>query len=515
MISPREGHDQETPRGWSWLTTALLGALVVAIALALRLQGTRYGLPYQTDIDEPLHLTGALRIAAFETADHQCWTYPAFFFYVLAAEFVAARWLLGLSPVLLQSEFPIYHLAGRFLIVAIGTAAVALTIAWTARALRSRTLGLIAGLCMAVFPLAVRESQIVTTNALASLVALGALIATLEAHDRGSTRGLLVAAGLAGLAASTKYNAGTVVLAPLVVALARTADPLTARVRIVGTLAAVSMVTFLMGTPLLPLRIATFVPAMGELAHHYSTGHISQGPAHSYVPHLVTLSVQLGPGGAALFVVGLASLIASGRRGLAVWTFPVGYFLFAGWFPVDFPRTLLPIGAFVALAVAAGFERALRVGRAHWPGKVVAGLALLALAHTVAQASLNTSEAQARIAHDAENQIAAKEWAEAHLPAGARIVGEWHCPPLNEWPASRTFELRYRIFAMTDGLPELGGQGVRYVIESGQYQRLVANAESARPGTYHHRVRRNYEDLHRSGRLLATFDQIRFWELPR
>jgi 4-amino-4-deoxy-L-arabinose transferase-like glycosyltransferase len=490
-------------------TFVLLAALVTCIAASLRVQGLWLGLPYQTDIDEPMHVTPALRIVTLATPDHQWWYYPAFFYYLLAGTFGLMRTVLGLSQTVLQGEFPMYHLSARILVAAIGTLAVALIIPWASRALHSRSLGLVAGLCLAVSPVHVRESQRATSDVTAAALVWLVFLVTLSGYDRGSKRRLLAAGFFSGLAASTKWNAGAVAIVPLL-ALWILPDE-TVRSRFVASLklSAIVLVGLLAGSPMLPFRLAEIRQCLGGVYGLYSNGNLVSTAPHAWPSFARLLATDVGGSGIALAAIGAFTLVAIGRRGTLLWLFPALYFVFVGSFRIDYQRTVLPMLPLVPLAVAAGFGRLTSGSRA--AGLIATALLVLGLS----AATYTTQRNHAALVQDKRTLLDAKTWAEMNLPEGASVLGEWHGPPLNEWPAARSFRFREVPCVAIEDVPVLAQRGVEYVVEAGMYEKIVANPDSLKAGTTAARVRGHFESLHRSARLLVTIGRVRIWELPR
>src|SRR6476646_11587575 len=157
---------------------------VLALALALRLIGLRYGLPAVYNPDEVAIMSRALAFAKGDLNPHN-FLYPTFYFYVLFAwEGLTALWsvVTGAAASLsaFQQEFFVdptrVFVAGRLLTALCGTATVAATFV-----LARRVSGEIAGLCAAAFlavaPLHVRDSHYVQHDVPVTLLSVEAYLA--------------------------------------------------------------------------------------------------------------------------------------------------------------------------------------------------------------------------------------------------------------------------------------------------------------------------------------------------
>ncbi len=177
----------------------LLGAVLV-LALALRLKGIAWGLPYSfVNADESMVVPKAFA-AARGHVNPQFFFYPSLYFYLTAALYLLAApawWLLGNGNLLAQTSFVVdpgpYFLLGRLLSVIMGTASVYL-IYRMGRVAFGRPAGLLAALFLAVAPLHVAYSHMAVTDVTAVAFSLLALV--LLQRAAGAEDGSAVAAGL-------------------------------------------------------------------------------------------------------------------------------------------------------------------------------------------------------------------------------------------------------------------------------------------------------------------------------
>ena len=171
----------------------LAGALLLAIlvlALALRLKGIAYGLPYSfVNADESMVVPKAFQ-AARGHLNPQFFYYPSLYFYLTGALYLLAApvwWLLGHGNLLALTSFVVdpgpYFLLGRLLSVAMGTASVYLVYR-LGRDAFGRPAGLLAALFLAVAPLHVAYSHMAVTDVTAVAFSLLALVLLQRAAGR-------------------------------------------------------------------------------------------------------------------------------------------------------------------------------------------------------------------------------------------------------------------------------------------------------------------------------------------
>ena len=165
----------------------ILLAAILVLALALRLKGIAYGLPYSfVNSDETMVVPKAFH-AAQGHLNPQFFFYPSLYFYLTGALYLLATpvwWLLGHGDFLRQTSFVVdqgpYFLLGRLLSVAMGTASVYLVYR-LGRDAFGRPAGLIAALLLAAAPLAVAYSHMAVTDMTAVTFSLLALVLLLRA----------------------------------------------------------------------------------------------------------------------------------------------------------------------------------------------------------------------------------------------------------------------------------------------------------------------------------------------
>ncbi len=530
-----------------WRRHGVAGALLLAVlvlAAALRLKGITYGLPYSfVNADESMVVPKAFQ-AARGHLNPQFFFYPSLYFYLVAAVYVLATpvwWLLGHGSFLGTTSFVTdpgpYFLLGRFLSVAMGTASVYLVYR-LGRDAFGRLTGLVAALLLAVAPLHVAYSHMAVTDVTAvafSLLALvllhrAASVAGRRREDSASTAGqtdvaaggaanprrattasrlLVLGAVAAGLATSTKYNLGMLVL-PATVAAVYACRPEAARRRGEGGRASLvwarllalrvyapMAAAFLLASPFVVLDASHFISDFVRQNRIMDRGwlgfeHVGNGFWYNVTPNLT------GAMGVVLVVLGAAGL------GWAVWRrtrldvmvapYVIVYFLYIGtWKELADRYLLVIVPLLILLAARCCLEVVELLPRRR---RVVAPLvgALLVVAFVL--------PLTAAIAYDAtlsgtDTREVARAWIQENVPAGALIAVENYGPPLvrdedlDNYREAGLDPVAYRLVRLklpAPGVPErardldrLRERGVEYVVVSSRVSERVRAAPEVYP----------------------------------
>jgi 4-amino-4-deoxy-L-arabinose transferase-like glycosyltransferase len=201
----------------------LFFAAIVLVAFAVRLWGIGWGLPYVDHPDEPQVADAALGMVRRGDWNSQFFDYPSLYLYALRLVF-DTHWRYGLATGVYTSvaQFPLttrlyltspgFFLWGRALTATLGALTVALLYLVGRRCWNARV-GLAAAAVLAILPFHVRHSQFITVDVPATLMTLLAIGAALRLLQRDNLGSYALAGFAAGIATSTKYNAGAVVLA--------------------------------------------------------------------------------------------------------------------------------------------------------------------------------------------------------------------------------------------------------------------------------------------------------------
>ncbi len=419
-------------------------ALLVLGAFALRLVHLRWGFPdvleEATPVREAIGMWGAPG-GAVDPNPH-FFKYPSFTFYLNFL--VQAGWYLWLSLTgavsslndfrqVLAQDLPRAVLLGRVLQAAAGALVVVPTFLLARRTLGAAA-GWIAALLVAVLPLAVEQSQLVSPDIFLALFAAAALASAVGIVERGERSDYLWCALWIGLATAAKYP-GAFLLAALFTAhgirnareKGGPAGFLLSDLLWQGL--ATGAAVFALATPYVLLDLG---PALADIAferRHMMIGHLGREHGRAFGYYLGR-AIPLGwtPPVAVAAVLGAALLL--GRRETRSRTLPTAVFtglllLVLGSWRMAAPRyvlPLLPVAAAWAAAAAVLLPRMLPGGRRG----AAAAAALLGVC-LVAWPAVRTTHALAFRGRD-DSRVAAGTWIRAHVPAGSTLLVERYGP---------------------------------------------------------------------------------------
>jgi hypothetical protein len=410
------------------------------VALAIRLWGIDYALPYLYHPDEPDYAATAQRI--FKTGDlnPHVFNYPSVFYYLNAAAYVPfylggkllgvvhsradlaapQKFTLGIA----YTDMPETILLGRWLTVAFGVGTVVLVFLIGRKLFQSDIVGLLAALITAISGANVFNSRAITPDTYVTFFVMLAFWGAVLVFREGKTWHYIFAGVAAGLAASSKYNGAIILLALIAAHLLRNEFKGLKDWRIYTALA-LSGLAFFAGTPFALLDFQSFFVGFESEALHYSTGHLGmEGDTFNF--YMTQLLSGDGPIAilAALEVV--RGILVRSKAVILLSVFPVVYLLFISQFIVRNDRTLLPLTPFVYLLGASFLLSLLTLKDRLQPvaRKVLvaamAGVVLICVAYPLQTMLVGTTQ---RIS-EAQNRETARMWVNQNVPLGARIVIE-------------------------------------------------------------------------------------------
>jgi hypothetical protein len=377
MSAPPTGATQSiaTTRAarWPWLTLALV--LLVLVAFGLRVYALNWGLPYTPHPDEPSAANTVLRMIRRGDWNPRFFEKPSLYYYALRLVF-AAHIRYGLDSGLYRSiaDLPLttdtylttpgLFVWGRMLSVILG-ALTLVPLYLIGRRWWGSGAGLAAAALLAVLPFAMRNSQYITVDAATALMALLALAATLRLLERPDLRTYALAGLLTGLAASTKYNAGALLLT---LAAAHVAVWRRASLRRSGLLAWAglwSLLGFVAGTPYALLTPGSFVAGIQRQYGSYAPAVPSDinrtWPVLGYLTFFWGDGLHPLPSLAALLGIGVV-IARRDRAGLVLLTFLPPQLLFFLAQSRHFYRNLLPLIPPLALFAGIGIMALVELG---------------------------------------------------------------------------------------------------------------------------------------------------------
>lgn len=549
-------------------SAGVLLALILVLAVVLRLKGIAYGLPYSfVNADESTVVPKAVAAARGHLNPH-FFFYPSLYFYLAGAVYVLSApfwWLAGQGTLLSLTSFVVdptpYFLLARLLSVAVGTASVWLV--WRlGRVAYGTAAGLLAALFLAVAPLHVAYSHMAVTDVTAVGFALLAFVLFQRAARGGerrqsgaedeadrvpadgvpadnaqngggpaaghAARWLVLGALAAGLATSTKYNLGMLVLPATVAAVYAGREEVARRAAAGGRAAllwlrllvlrvyAPMLLAFVVASPFVVLDAPRFWRDFTRQSQIMDRGwlgfeHVGNGFWYNVTPNLT------GAVGVVLAVLGAAGIAwAFWRRtrlDLLLAPYVVVYFVYIGTWKELADRYLLPIvPLLILLAVRLVVELAClrpRARRFALPAAVVVLAAAFVLPLQASLAFVGTLSGT-------DTREVAREWIQEHIPAGALIAVENYGPPLvregqlHHYRSRGLDPVAYRLVRLklplpgtperTRDLDRLREQGVEYVVTSSRVRDRVLAAAAEYP-----ELVAFYEGLEAQAQLVEEF----------
>lgn len=414
-------------------------AAILIVGLGLRLWGTSHGLPYAFNFDESLIVENALRFGAVGSAEPAFTAYPALFLYELFGiygGYFLVGWLLGqfATPadvaVAFAADPTAFYLLGRLASVVAGTATVAATYVLGRRAFGS-AVGLAAAALLAVAPTPVEQSHWALPDTTATLFATVAFVQCYGALRSGGYRAYIGAGLAAGLATSTMYNGGFLMLPIYLSHLLRRRDEgagwkalLPDRRLVCAALAMVG--GFFIASPYWLLRLPTYLDAFFyEISETLGGVVVGHAAAEGELPWLWVLR-RIVEGDSTVGIAALLGLVwAIYRRRPADWLLALpclGLIAFVGAWSMRHLEYLLPL--YPPLSVLGARAVVEIAGRRPALLATVVGLMIALPVVQVARNDVALTLPDTR--------VIAKQWIEANVPSGTGVAFDWYhySPPL-------------------------------------------------------------------------------------
>jgi len=434
-----------------WKRPGVAGALLAAVlvlALVLRLKGVAWGLPYSfVNVDESIVVPKAFGVAR-GGLNPQFFYYPSLFFYLIGGVYLLAApvlWAVQHTNPLAMGSFVVdqgpYFLVARLFSVAAGTASVYLLYR-IGRDAFGRPAGLVAALFLAVAPLHVAYSHMAVTDVTATALSLLALLLLLQAARGGGRRRLIAGAVAAGLATSTKYNLGALVLPATIAAAYACRAEVERRVAAGGRAAllwprlllarvyAPMLLAFVVGSPFVILDPGHFLHdflRQNRIMDRGWLGFENVGNGFWY-----NLEVNLGGTfGVVLVVLAIAGLAWALWRhttvDLLLAPYALAYFVYISTWKELADRYLLPI---LPLLLLFAVRLCLELVDVRPAARRVAAPAVALVLAAAIVAPLAGSIAFDRELSGTDTRARAKAWVESNVPAGSVVATENYGPPL-------------------------------------------------------------------------------------
>ena len=455
---------------------------VLALASLVRLIGIRFGLPYVFYPDESLIVNHAMAFGTGDLNPH-FFIYPSLLMYVNFFVF-GVIYVVGLVTgafagaddfirLFFTNATPFY-LPGRLMSALSGIVSVWLVYKLGAR-IYTRRVGLVASAVLTFAVLHVEFSHYVKTHVPAGLLVVIALwLAWRIVEGKDTLRNYVLAGAASGLAASTIYHAGFVLVSVILAHVLRWSvarnDNGAGRILDlrIGAAIAVSAVTFALTTPYALLDWPNFVSELTSTSKLFQEGGFWE---HGTFYPLTSLIPGFGMPLGIIVILGMGYVLLRRRAGdLVVASQPLFLVAFLMLFRVKEPHHMLI--AYPALAILAG---AFLVESVEWlvrRNELRKGLAVVAV--TLALIVLPAAESL-RFGYEKslpDTRVLAKRWIEGNIPEGSRIAmysGKYYLgalsPPLklNREAVQRLIDrgrgLAWENLAKRDGTRRVGYPG--------------------------------------------------------
>lgn len=477
--------------GRSLPLSSLALAMVLLVSLGLRLWGIGWGLPYAYYPDEPFLIDMARHMLQTGNFNPPAWDYPSIQVYSLVALMAYRQMLSPLLPFLAPPWMD--YLLGRLLDVTYALATIYLVYR-IGRALFGETAGILAAAFLGLSHMHVYNSHVLMTDVPATFYVTATLAAAVRLARRPGPASYALAGALAGLATSTKYTVGTVLVVILVAHLFGQGRASVRQFWLLGLAGLCAVLAFAVTSPYTWIDPAHFWQSFTHNDVNWAASGHEGAEGHVLVTYLRWLFLDKEIVVAWLALLGLALGAYQRKRSLVlVAVFPILYFLTLLPWEVRFIRYLLPI--IPGLSLLAGWA-VLEVGRIlfdHNRRMTSVWFAAVAVALLFQfQIALN----QSLLFAQEDVRTVALHWVEANIPRGSRIVREDYTPDV---PGDQ-----YRVTVLGRAIDRdrswYQKEGVEYVIVSNfRFARYFHN-----PRRYHVQVAQ-YQQLFSSTQLVRSF----------
>lgn len=416
--------------------------LLTGVALALRLGGIGWGLPFA--FEEATPLRKAWEMGRWETGtgldlNPHFFHYPSLtlYFHLLLQGLLYLGMKLGggiASPADFSAQFLLqpapFFLLGRAVAACLGAATVLATYKLGER-LSSRRVGLLGAALLALNPYHISRSQMVEVDIPLTLLVVLGLLACARLQ-RAPTLGRSIAAGvLIGLAASVKYPGALLLLAvpaAILLSLPRPRWKLVATSA--GAAALAAALAFAITSPYVLLDQQAAFRDLADERLHVQTGHFGESSAsgsHFYLDFL--RSGLLGWPAILLLLTGtLALALKRGRAALPATVFALAYLGVLLGARLHAERYLLPLWPLALLLIAyAALELPQRIPAVAWRRAALLAASALLLALMLRVPGENS---RLHRALEQDTRLLASKWVAANVPAGSFIVSEQYGPEI-------------------------------------------------------------------------------------
>ncbi|MFH1078815.1 MAG: glycosyltransferase family 39 protein [Pseudomonadota bacterium] len=418
---------------------------IIMLGTALRLWGISWGLPFGYNPDENLIL---LIVMNFFTGDYDphAFMYPTFFMYIVFSMLSFLHFLLnGLTLFNITVDDPItlflsdptfFYILARSVSAVFGILTIYILYKIGCEVF-SEKIGLVAAFLLSVNFLHIQHSHFATTDVTLTFFVLLCYRYIYRIYANDTITAYVRSGIIAGLATSTKYNAGLLFLPITVASLCVKGSILTHRIRSLFNhkliLAGFMMVLFfILGSPYVVLDYSNFWGALVKQSENMrgyitflntSSGYlyfIKEGLSYGMRKPLAIFSIM---------AIIWALVYKPSRRELLFLCFPISYYLIIGAWGSKFNRYLLIIFPIMFLYAAHFFLFLIFLFFKRFPKKqqliLLLGLCILAGPSFLRACYENYMMTQP------PTQTLTKEWADSNIPPNSKVIVEgFSYPPL-------------------------------------------------------------------------------------
>lgn len=407
--------------------TLILLFIILSAALTIRLLGIDFGLPYVFYPDETVIVNHAIAFSTGDLNPHY-FIYPSLYMYVMFVIYgltYVVGWLTGIFAStadfaqLFFNDVTLFYLPGRLISALCGVASVAMVYFLGRRAYNVRV-GLISASFLAFSVLHVEHSHFLKTHVPAGLlVIIGLYMAVSIYNGKDNLRRYIFCGAIAGLAASTIYHAGFVLVSMVVAYMLRRHDSLTDDDKMPKIIIMViaCFVVFVLGTPFALLDWSSFIRDLtASGAASFKGGFWERGTFYPFTSLLTTMGSPLG----FVSLLGMGYAILRHRPvDLILLSQPLFVAGFLMLFAVKQPHHMLI--AFPALSILGALFVADIIAFLIRPRILQAGILILVTILLLINPAIISFQSSYRLTLPDTRDLS-KNWIEVNISPGSKIV---------------------------------------------------------------------------------------------
>ncbi|HOQ33027.1 MAG TPA: glycosyltransferase family 39 protein [Candidatus Hydrogenedens sp.] len=272
----------------------LLLILIILFAFTVRYMYTKRGFPYLHNVDEPKIGSTALRMLKTGDLNPHFFNYGSLliyinflsdivhYFYLMGQPESAESYLTSLNDIKINMDtgwpftlsHPSFYHWGRVIIAIFGTLTVFVTFL-TTKYIFNKWVGLLSALFLAALDIHVKNVYLMPNIPVAFFVMITTLFSIIFIKNK-QTKYFIISLICVGLTIATKYNAGLIIIVPLIaLVIVRFQRKDVVKPYLWYLIPVIPAITFLIVMPYAFLDIKTFLEHVGfEIRHYKVTGHV-------------------------------------------------------------------------------------------------------------------------------------------------------------------------------------------------------------------------------------------------